>query len=143
YPLRRMYGGNYRIAPLSVLVDPLRAARVLGLEPGRIFSPKVQYIYEKQLEEADIIVINKSDLLSAEQRDKLKDALESRFPHAHIVVVSARTGADLDAWFSRLSGELTSRPAMDVDYDVYAEGEALLGWLNATARVVSPQPFDG
>jgi Ni2+-binding GTPase involved in maturation of urease and hydrogenase len=143
YPLRRMYGSDYRIAPLSVLVDPHRAARVLGLEPGRTFSPKVQYIYEKQLEEADIIVINKSDLLGAEQRERLQQALESRFPNAEVVAVSARTGAELDGWFGRLSGQLASRPAMDVDYDVYAEGEALLGWLNATARVLSSEPFDG
>ena len=31
YPLRRMYGEQYQIAPLSVLVDPVRARRVLGL----------------------------------------------------------------------------------------------------------------
>ncbi len=35
YPLRRLYGDDYRVAPLSVLVDPMRAARMLGLEPGR------------------------------------------------------------------------------------------------------------
>src|SRR5262245_49572270 len=63
YPLRRLYGRDYRVAPLSVLVDPKRAARVLGLEAGRNFSPKVQYVYEKQLEEADLIVINKADTL--------------------------------------------------------------------------------
>ena len=143
YPLRRLYGDDYRVAPLSVLVDPLRARRVLGLETGRTFSPKVQYIYEKQLEEADIIVVNKSDLLSAEQRDGLERALKERFPQADVVTVSARTGADLDAWFGRLSGPLASRPSMDVDYDVYAEGEALLGWLNATCRVSAAQPFDG
>ena len=64
YPLRRIYGDNYRVAPLSVLVDPIRAARMLGLESGQGFSPKVHYIYDKQLEEADVIVINKTDLLS-------------------------------------------------------------------------------
>src|ERR1700752_2628021 len=60
YPLRRLYGDNYKVAPLSVLVDPKRAARILGLESGPGFSAKVLYVYEKQLEEADIIVINKS-----------------------------------------------------------------------------------
>jgi G3E family GTPase len=143
YPLRRLYGDGYRVAPLSVLVDPLRAARMLGLEEGRTFSPKVQYVYEKQLEEADIIVINKSDLLSGERRQALEAALKARFPHAEIVTVSARTGADLDSWFGRISGQLHARPAMDVDYDLYAEGEALLGWLNATCRVLAPEPFDG
>ena len=58
-PLRHMYGDRYRVAPLSVLIDPERALRVLGLEAGPAFSPKVEYIYTKQLEEADILVINK------------------------------------------------------------------------------------
>jgi Ni2+-binding GTPase involved in maturation of urease and hydrogenase len=143
YPLRRLYGDDYRVAPLSVLVDPMRAARVLGLEPGASFSAKVLYVYEKQLEEADIIVINKSDLVSPAQRDALERALKARFPQADIVTVSARTGENLDDWFGRLSASPPSWPAMDVDYDVYAEGEALLGWLNATCRVTASTPFDG
>ena len=57
--------------------------------------------------------------------------------------MSARTGANLDDWFARLSGTLDSRPAMDVDYDLYADGEALLGWLNATCRLSASTPFDG
>ena len=32
---------------------------------------------------------------------------------------------------------------MDVDYQVYGQGEALMGWLNATLRVSAPAPFDG
>lgn len=143
YPLRRMYDDNYRIAPLSVLVDPVRAARMIGLEQGHVFSPKVQYIYEKQLEEADIIVINKSDLLTPERSEALEAALKIRFPQADIVTVSARSGAGLGTWFERLSGALTARTAMDVDYDLYADGEALLGWVNATCRVSAVEPFDG
>jgi G3E family GTPase len=143
YPLRRLYGDDYRVAPLSVLVDPKRAARVLGLEQGRGFSAKVQYVYEKQLEEADVIVINKSDLLNHGDREALEDALRRRFPDADVVTVSARTGANLSEWFARLSGTLEVRPAMDVDYDTYAEGEALLGWLNATWAVASDAGFDG
>lgn len=143
YPLRRLYGDDYRVAPLSVLVDPQRAAQVLGLETGRAFSPKVLYVYRKQLEEADIIVINKSDTLGPERRDALEQALTNGFPQAEIVTLSARTGAGLTGWFGRLSGALTSRAAMDVDYDLYADGEALLGWLNATYRLSSAQPFDG
>ncbi|MBO35739.1 MAG: cobalamin biosynthesis protein P47K, partial [Verrucomicrobiales bacterium] len=56
YPLRRIYGAEFSIAPLSVLVDPIRAARILGLREGGQFSEKVIYIYRKQLEEADLIV---------------------------------------------------------------------------------------
>lgn len=144
YPLRRIYGDNYSVAPLSVLVDPIRALRILGLESGPAFSPKVLYVYRKQLEEADIIVINKRDLLASEQLARLEEALRATFPAADVVAVSARDGAGLEAWFERIVGvEIASTDAPDVDYDTYAEGEALLGWLNATVQVSAPAAFDG
>lgn len=144
YPLRRLYGNDYRIAPLSVLIDPIRALRILGLEPGNVFSPKVLYIYGKQLEEADIIVINKSDLLDEGRLARLEAAIRSQYPAAEVVATSARTGYGLETWFARVAGiESDSRPAPDVDYDIYAEGEALLGWFNATFEISSPVPFDG
>ena len=36
-----------------------------------------------------------------------------------------------------------SQTAPDVDYETYAEGEALLGWLNATVNVSSSHELDG
>ena len=144
YPLRRMYGDQYEIAPLSVLVDPLRAMRVLGLAAGKSFSPKVHYIYNKQLEEAEILVINKCDLLDAAQRQTLQTALEDRFPGRPILGISARDGQGIDQWLDRiLVSALGDAPTMEVDYDTYADGEALLGWLNATARIAAPAAADG
>ena len=143
YPLRRIYGQRFEVAPMSVLVDPVRAARVLGIEAGPRFSEKVVYVYRKQLEEADIIVINKIDAISDELRRKLGAALESSFPKARILCCSAKDGRGLDDWFDLLDATPPgSRPSMELDYDLYAEGEALLGWLNATIRVESPAPFD-
>jgi len=143
YPLRRIYGDRFSIAPLSVLVDPLRAARVLGLEPGRPFSEKVLYVYRKQLEEADVIAVNKIDLLAPSRRERLVAALSDAFPRAEIFCVSAKEGTGLDAWFDRiLTAEGRDGAAMELDYDLYAEGEALLGWLNATVRLEAPAPFD-
>lgn len=144
YPLRRLYGDRYRIAPLTVLVDPLRALRILGLEPGKAFSPKVLYVYEKQLEEAELIVINKSDLLADERRAVLETALRGRYPQAVILSASCRTGAGLQDWFRRISstdGDDSTAP--DLDYALYADGEALLGWLNATVRISAASPLDG
>lgn len=143
YPLRRIYGDRFSIAPLSVLVDPERALRVLGLGDGRTFSEKVIYIYRKQLEEADLIVINKCDALSAADLMRLREALGREFPQAQVLAVSARRGDGLEAWFERLVAEKQiARQIMEVDYEVYAEGEALLGWLNATLQLSSTAEFD-
>lgn len=144
YPLRRLYGDQYRIAPLSVVVDPTRAARMLGLESGPRFSAKVEYIYGKQLEEADLIVVNKVDVLAPDRRAALLRVLDERYPNAGIFAVSARTGEGLEAWFETLLARTqTARAVMEVDYDVYAEGEALLGWMNAACRLASSVPVDG
>lgn len=143
YPLRRMYGSNFTVAPLSVLVDPVRARRVMGLDQGGGFSSKVTYIYKKQLEEADVIVINKRELLSAEELDQLIDAMEEAFPEAWVTSVSARHEAGLEPWFDAMLKETQgSRSAMEVDYEVYADGEALLGWLNATITLKAEDEFE-
>ena len=144
YPLRRIYSNDFSIAPLSVLVDPIRALRIFGLEEGGKFSDKVLYIYRKQLEEADIIVINKCELLDAPRRVVLRQTLADNFPKAELLEASARNGAGLEAWFDRvMATSQRARLAMDVDYESYAEGEALLGWLNCTVALSASSAFDG
>ena len=143
YPLRRIYGDRFTIAPLSVLVDPQRAMRVFGLGEGRAFSDKVLYIYRKQLEEADLIVINKSDAIAPADLARLREVMAREFPHATVLAVSARTGDGLDAWFERLlAQDQVARQVMDVDYEIYADGEARLGWLNATVHLAGEVEFD-
>lgn len=143
YPLRRIYGDRFAIAPLSVLVDPQRAQRVFGLGSGGTFSEKVLYIYRKQLEEADLIVINKSDALPPEEIARLRAVLGREFSGATILEVSARRGDGLEPWFDRLlAQDQLAREAMTVDYEVYADGEARLGWLNATVHLAGTVEFD-
>jgi G3E family GTPase len=143
YPLRRIYGDAFTIAPLSVLVDPIRAERFLGIAEGGKFSDKVTYIYRKQLEEADIIVITKIDLLDTARVDKLRARLAEEFPRAEILALSVRKNEGLAPWLERLAtGEQSRRATMEVDYELYAEGEALLGWLNATVQLAAPGGFD-
>jgi len=142
YPLRRMYGGRFAIAPLSVLVDPIRAARIFGLAEGGRFSEKVLYIYRKQLEEADLIVITKRELIDAHQLERLRARLAAEFPRASILDVSVREGGGVADWFAQIaSREQTARATMEVDYEIYAEGEALLGWLNATVQLTHATGF--
>jgi hypothetical protein len=95
------------------------------------------------LEEAEILVINKCDLIDDRRQDELQAALESRFTHATVLRVSARTGQGIESWHELLqSAEGNPTRSMDVDYDLYAEGESLLGWLNLSATLEGPE-FDG
>jgi len=143
YPLEQMYGDQYSIAPLSVLVDPIRAQRFLKLLSGKTFSPKVNYIYDKQLEEADLIVINKKDLLDADSLDRLTKTLQERYPKSQVLAISARNEDGLSEWFAQLeSSQLNKRSTMEDDYEIYAQGEALLGWVNVSWKI-GGEEFDG
>jgi len=139
-PLRQMR--DYVVAPFSVLIDPARAARFFKLEPGSGFSEKVLYIYRKQLEEADFIVINKSDTISTTALAALRATIAREFPHARIFQVSARVGLGLDEWFGAImDGSASTRPAMELDYQTYGEGESLLAWLDCTVQLSARKGF--
>ncbi|MEM7393685.1 MAG: GTP-binding protein [Verrucomicrobiota bacterium] len=144
YPLRRIYGDRFTVAPLTVVLDPRRALRIFELEPGRKFSEKVLYIYRKQLEEARIILLNKIDIVDEDQRARLRTALSEACPEAEVLDVSARSGDGMNDWFDRVtSREQTGGEAMEIDYALYGEGEALLGWLNATLSFEAAEPVEG
>jgi G3E family GTPase len=51
--LKDRFRGQFILAPLSVLVDPMRLNDAL--------HPDAAYIFHKQLEEADLPVVNKAD----------------------------------------------------------------------------------
>jgi G3E family GTPase len=144
-PLEQIYGDRFTVAPVSVVVDPLRAERVLGLAAASL-SEHVAYIYKKQLEEAEIIVVNKSDLVDGPRLARLRGALAEFAPAAVIHECSAREGAGLEPWFERMLAAPSRASAIaEIDYDEYAHGESLLGWLNAEVRIgaADAEEYDG
>lgn len=133
-PLKAFYRNRYRLAPFSVLVEPDRVRPLLDPSPTSLpaFPENVLYIYRKQLEEADLIVLNKTDLLAESDRDELENRLRREFHHAKVLSISAKDGSGVDAWLHAVwSSRESGRIVTEVDYDIYADGEAALGWLNA------------
>lgn len=141
-PLRALHGGEYDIAPLAVLLKPEHGRKILANQPGLGFSPKAAYIFLKQLEEADVIVLNKIDQLDAARRDELLQQVRERFPGKEILAMSARQGDGLEALIAALERPRPQRsPTPEVDYDIYAAGEAELGWLNCRVTIERGEAF--
>jgi len=141
-PLICLYGKKFSIAPYSVLLKPSHGRRILKGDAKAGFSPNAAYIFHKQLEEADLIVVNRIDELSTGDATELVSLLEERHPGVPVLKASAKTGEGFDAYFEFLSQEGDfGRRLLDVDYDVYAAGEAELGWLNSSVAVSASAPF--
>lgn len=134
-PLKQHWGVDGQVAPLTVLADPFRLAAIL--EGGLAgLHPSAAYIYRKQLEESDCILVTKLDLLSDAAADRLLAKTRFLFPGQAVMACSARTGAGLEEWLQyALHTTITGTKILEIDYDRYAEGEAVLGWLNATLHL--------
>jgi G3E family GTPase len=142
-PLRDLYGTRFEVAPYPVLFKPSHGLKILRNEESAGFSPKAAYIFKKQLEEADAIIINRIDELAPETLTELSALVAQQYPGTPVLKMSAKTGQGFEGLTQLLDQHGNfGRKILDIDYDVYAEGEAELGWLNSSMAVSAPQPFD-
>ncbi len=137
-PLVQLHQGQFDIAPYGVILKPSHGLRILKPDERSGFSPKAAYIFRKQLEEADCILINRIDELTSEAGRRTGALLAAEFPTTPQLRVSAKTeeGFDALAEFLNQRGPF-GRRILELDYDTYAEGEAELGWLNASLQVTA------
>ncbi len=142
-PLESVYQSPLRIAPYGVILKPSHGRKILVDRQGGGFSPKAEYIFRKQIEEADFVIVNRIDELSADQVQELVQAVEQQYPERPVIRMSAKAGTGFEAYVEFLEQEGSfGQRAMDVDYDVYAEGEAELGWLNSQITLQADTQFD-
>ncbi len=134
-PLKKNMGRELKISPLSVLADPEKLSDILN-EGTAGLHPSAAYIYKKQLEESDIIVINKTDLTDSNKLKELIIKTKEKFPDSDVMSISTKTGEGLEEWINEVVTRTdTGKRLIDVDYDIYTEGEAVLGWLNASMKL--------
>jgi len=142
-PLKDLYGDQFRVGPYAVIFKPSHGLKILRNEAGAGFSPKAAYIFRKQLEEADAILLNRIDELTPAEADELAGLVSKQYPGVPVLRISARTGQGFDAVTQLLDQEGNfGHKILDIDYDIYAEGEAELGWLNSSVTMKSDQRFD-
>jgi G3E family GTPase len=142
-PMRSIYGDRFRLGPLTVLLKPEHGYKILSGEGKIGFSPKAAYIFEKQIEEANIVAINKIDKLSPSVQSELVQMVNHRFPGKKIHLVSGRTGENVSELLQSIeSDEFVFRTEMEVDYDIYAAGEAELAWFNCQVSAQAPSGTD-
>lgn len=135
-PLLKLKEGGSAPTSFSVFADArLLRRHLLGLPMP--FQENVVYIFEKQIEEAGLLVINKIDLLTAEQAQEIEGLARQRFSSGivHRKRIWQQNSLDADSvahWVSliREGNLLLPEEPLDLDYRRYADGEAQLAWLD-------------
>ncbi len=118
-------------ASFSVFVDArLLSMHLRGLELP--FSEDVTYIFEQQLLEAGLVVVNKLDLIPESKQAELLAAVSERLPGRNVIGLSALDTQQVSQWLDVLKtgSNLVPRENLTIDYHRYGAGEKQLAWLD-------------
>ena len=135
-PLREYHSKDLNGKSLSVFADIRLLYRRLKGE-SLPYSDSVLYIFDKQIEEAGCLIINKKDLLSGTEIARVDALARMKFPEKHIRFQCSLAAEDIAEWLRTLESGDISFPehSLDIDYDRYGTGEAKLAWLNEEISV--------
>ena len=106
------YPGQFERAPFTVLSEPRNAALLRENRGG-----DMAHILRAQLKEADLIVLNKCDLLADAELEADRAWLASHYPQADVIAISAATGEGLEDLSRALMQGSASMRHPDIDYD--------------------------
>ena len=120
HTLQNKYEGRYELAPFTVLTEPRTVELLRNGEGGDL-----EYILKTQLIEADLIVLNKCDLISEDEKKRAVSYLEENYPEAKVVAISALTGEGLEALSMALKDGCASMHLPDIGYGGAVMGEAM------------------
>jgi hypothetical protein len=134
-PLREHFD-HYRVAPFTVLADPARAATLLREDA----DSDLAFLFQKQLQEADLVCMTKADLYSH----------AAGIPGVEARSLSAKTGQGVQEWVDEIlfGCQEAGTTTLEIDYARYAQAEAALAWLNLSvvlepAAATSPAQLVG
>ena len=140
-PLKKYYNTEVIVSPLTVLSDPTRLKSILYGGDGGLHEDAA-YIYRKQLEESEVILITKTDLLGEEELEKLIRDTQACFHHTKVMAASTMNGTGIREWFKEVANRQgEGKKILDINYDKYAHGEAVLGWLNGTIALTGQNAY--
>lgn len=144
--LNREYRGEFAICPFVAVADPERL-RVLMPERAQLHLPgEMAYLFDAQLREAEVILLNKIDLLTQADQAVYMDYLCRTYPHAKVFAVSAKSGEGIPAAMDYLYTHETAFPVIDIGYGgaEFVAAERRLSWYNRKFYAKKPEGvFDG
>ncbi|MBQ6927768.1 MAG: hypothetical protein IJQ36_05600 [Oscillospiraceae bacterium] len=109
--LAEKFPGQFELAPFTVLVEPKTVELLRNGQGG-----DQEYLYNTQLVEADLIVLNKCDLLDEAGREADLAWLKEHYPLAQVIAISAREGEGLEELSQALTKGQASMRRPDIGY---------------------------
>ena len=135
---------GYTLAPVSAIVDPRRFRSVYleGKMGENIGETAVAYGFQKQLEEADLLLLNKIDLYSDEEIAEIHAGIEKYFPGVPVIEISGLRGYHMDQWADYVLHHTSTLRPLEIDTDLILKGCEDMGWYNKVSMIEALQPVN-
>ncbi len=145
HTMARSYPGEFVLCPFTAVADPERLRKLLPERAGLNLPDEMHFLFDAQLKEAEVILLNKIDTLTGTQRQEYLDFLTENYPAAKVFLISARTGEGIAEALDYLTQTVSTLPEPDIDFDspLFPEAERHLCWYDRRFFVKSPSLFDG
>ena len=122
---------------ISTFADA-RLLQILLNENAHVFDESVRYIYFKQLEEAEIIVVSKIDLIDDKPMSEIKEMMKEKYGNKVLLYQNSFDKKNILQWVNTLKNQILEKPlSLQIDYDLYGEGEAKLAWHDEAIEIYS------
>jgi G3E family GTPase len=119
----------------KVSLTTIADARLIWMmvKENKPLADDISYIYYKQLEEAELVILNKADLTDRFQMMEVNEFLDRKFPGKKIIEQNSRLESGCTNWLAHLRSDLNGaadNSSFIIDYDRYASGEAAMAFLD-------------
>jgi Ni2+-binding GTPase involved in maturation of urease and hydrogenase len=139
-PLLELSQGDFSPSSFSVFTDArLLRRRLLGQEMP--FSDDIVYIFDKQIEEAGLLVVNKIDLVDQQALEEVRNLLAVKYRGKSSLFQTSLSPEGVHPWLEQIqSGQLRLPAAtLEIDYARYGAGEARLAWYDEEITLQFPE----
>ena len=141
HELAKNHADEFSLAPFSVIVDPKRLKMLMTQNADKTLPDELSYLMEIQLAEADLVLLNKIDLLAGAEVEEMLAYLKKVCPDTEIIPISARNETNIDKWAVLALNEqakLKDVPFDSLDQEKFMTAEGLLAWYNRRLIAESP-----
>lgn len=132
--LKEDYPGRFELLPLTCLVDPMRLRMMLPGDARQDINlpEEIRFLLNAQLLEADLIVLNKCDLIDEEEREADLEFIRRAYPDTPVMAISARTGEGIEELVDHLLTHKANALPRDLglDSEEFDAAEAQMCWYN-------------
>ncbi len=129
--LARENSDEFVLAPFTVIVDPERLRMVMPEKADINLPEELVYLLKLQLEEADLVVLNKIDLLSDAEMSRCIEFLHAACPDVPVIAISARDKVNIGELADFATTRTSALKSFSVrDDQEFADAEAKLTWYN-------------